>query len=201
MNISTLTNPKVYMVDDYKLTSAVSTLLGGGLILFPTDTIWGIGCDASNPESVEKVCRLKDQKQNKGFIVLVDSIDMLRKYVYRVHPRIETLLTYHVRPLTVVYEGSKNLPSNLTAEDGSVAVRISLDPFCKMLIKKFGKPIVATSANLNDMPSPSNFGAISSEIIKGVDYVVQHRQDEPKNIQDSVIVKLSEKEELIFLRK
>ena len=196
----TSTNEMIGMVQNYDLDGAVNTLLNGGLILYPTDTIWGIGCDATNEAAVDKVYELKKRDRSKPLIILVDSISMLKQYVAHLHPRIETLLTYHVRPLTVVYENAINLPANLTGADNSIAIRIVKDPFCNALISAFGRPLVSTSANVSNEPFPSNFGSVSSEIIQGVDYVVKHRQNEKVNGQPSVMVKLSDKEELIFLR-
>lgn len=198
--LMTSTNEMTCMVQNYDLDGAVKTLLNGGLILYPTDTIWGIGCDATNAKSVDQVYDLKRRDRSKPLIILVDSIAMLRNYVAHLHPRLETLLIYHVRPLTVVYEHAINLPANLVGKDGSIAIRIVQDPYCKALISAFGRPLVSTSANISNEPFPSNFGSVSSEIIQGVDYVVKHRQHEKVNGKPSVMVKLSDKEELIFLR-
>ena len=173
----------------------------GGLILYPTDTIWGIGCDATNPQAIEKIFELKKRDISKPFVLLVDSISMLKDYVEHVHPRVETLLNYHVKPLTMIYDQAKNLPSIAQGGDGSVAIRVVLDPFCKELISHFGKPLVSSSANVSNQPFPANFGGISSEIISGVNYVAKWRQGEKQLNQPSVIAKLSEKEELVFLRE
>ena len=199
--LMTTSNEMTCMVQNYDLDGAVNALLNGGLVLYPTDTLWGIGCDATDPIAVENVYRLTRRDRSKPLIILVDSIAMLKQYVAHLHPRIETLLIHHVRPLTVVYDKAINLPSNLVGKDGSIAIRIVLDPYCKALISAFGRPLVSTSANVSNAPFPTNFGSVSSEIIQGVDFVVKHRQNEKVNGEPSVIVKLSDKEELIFLRE
>ncbi|HFC01330.1 MAG TPA: threonylcarbamoyl-AMP synthase [Phaeodactylibacter sp.] len=183
------------------LHTITSVLHDGGLILYPTDTIWGIGCDATNPKAVQQVFDLKQRPTDKPFVLLVDSVEMLKNYVKQVHPRISTLLMYHTHPLTIVYPEANNLPDISYANDGSVAIRVAMDSFCKELIGHFGKPIIASSANVSNAPFPTHFGAISSDIIVGVDYVVKWKQSEKKLNQPSSIAKLSDKEELIFLRE
>ncbi|MEM6965578.1 MAG: L-threonylcarbamoyladenylate synthase [Bacteroidota bacterium] len=183
------------------LETITSVLADGGLILYPTDTIWGIGCDATNAEAIQKIFDLKNRDHNNPIVLLVDSLEMLKNYVEHVHPRIETLLIHHTRPLTVIYEQAKNLPAMAHAPDSSVAIRIALDAFCQELIGQYGGPLVATAANVGDRPYPANFGGISSDIIMGMDYVVKWKQGEKKLGQPSVIAKLSEKEEFIFLRE
>ena len=188
------------MVQIDTLEKIVTVLNEGGLILYPTDTIWGIGCDATNAEAIEKVFQLKNRAKNNPLILLADSITMIENYVVQVHPKISTLLQYHVRPLTVIYDSLNNLPNNVIGQDGTVAFRIPQDNFCKELISQFGKPIVSTSANKSTAASPANFGAISSEIIEGVDYVVKAYEKENTSAEPSVIVKLSDRGELIFIR-
>lgn len=199
--MTTFTNEISCMVHNYDLDGAIHKLDQGGLILYPTDTIWGIGCDATNPTAVSRVYDLKKRDHSKSFVILVDSIHMLKQYVDHLHPRIETLLLYHLRPLTVIYNQGVNLAENASALDGSVAIRIVKDPFCRALINTFDRPLIATSANINNEPFPANFGEVSSEIIQGVDYVVKHRQHEKGLGQPSVIVRLSDKDELIFIRE
>lgn len=189
------------MVNHYDLEPILACLENGGTILLPTDTIWGIACDATNADAVEKVHELKQQERNQPFVLLVSSIEMLKDYVHHIHPRIETLLLFHQRPLTIIYENAKNLPTNAYADDGSVAIRIPHDPFCQALIESFGKPIVATSANISGDPLPSHFGEISSAVIIGVDYVVKYRTMDKDMNEPSVIAKLDENEELVFFRE
>ena len=187
--------------ENEKFTEILNVLNAGGVILYPTDTIWGIGCDATNAAAVEKVYRLKDRPSGKGFVLLVDSVNMLRQFVSHVHPRIDTLLMYHTRPLTVVYDKGVNLAKNVTAPDGSVAIRLATDSFCKALIRALGKPIVATSANMSGQPFAKNFGEISSDVLERVDFVVKFRQEQRDTGEPSVIVRLNEAEELEFIRE
>lgn len=195
------TDLKQLMFGKDNLEKINSTLEEGGLILYPTDTIWGIGCNATNPEAVQKIFDLKKRPNDKPFVLLVDSIEMLKEYVEHIHPRIETLLLHHVKPLTMIYEQAKNLPPISHSKNGSVAIRVVMDSFCKVIIGQFGKPLVATSANVSDFPFPANFGGISSDIFTGVDYVVKWKQSEKKLNEPSVIAKLNDKNELEFLRE
>ncbi len=199
--MTTYTNEKIRMIKEYNLKGALTTLQQGGILLYPTDTVWSIGCDATNTLAIEKVKRLKQHTSTGGFEILVDSIQMLRQYVAHLHPKIETLLLYHVRPLTIVFDRARNLPAEVIAPDGSVAIRLVQDAFCSSLICDFGKPLLATFASMSEGTFPVNFGAISSEVIEGVDFVVKHRQGEKKTSEPSVVVRLSRRDELIFLRE
>jgi len=175
-------------------------LAEGGIILYPTDTIWGIGCDPFNPTAIEKVYALKQRSESKSLILLVDAITMLREYVTDMPPKLITLHEYHIRPLTIVYLRTKNLPNYLLAEDQSVAIRIPKDTFCKTLIAAIGHPIVSTSANISGQPSPMSFESIDPTIKKGVDYVVQYRQNDTHFEPPSVIATLNHENEIIILR-
>lgn len=188
------------MVNYYDLDKTIQSLNSEGLILYPSDTSWSIGCDATSDVAVARIFRLKNREKSKPLTILVDSIAMLKEYVTHLHPRIETLLSFHVRPLTIVYNEAKALPPALLSADGSVAIRIPQDRFCRELISQFGRPIVATSANKQGAPRPTHFGEISSAIIEGVDIVVPHRRADRSIGEPSVVAKLSEKAELIFLR-
>jgi L-threonylcarbamoyladenylate synthase len=183
------------------LETITTTLENGGLILYPTDTIWGIGCDATNEVAVQRIFDLKKRPYDQPFVILVNSIEMLKNYVEHVHPRIETLLMYHIQPLTMIYDQAKNLPPIAHAPDGSVAIRVVQDSFCRELIQQFRKPLIASAANIIEKIYPANFGGISSDVITGVDYVVKWKQSEKKIGQPSVIAKFSKKEELVFLRE
>lgn len=189
------------MVQLYTLEPIISVLEQGGLILFPTDTIWGIGCDATNSKTVERVRALKQVSRQEPLVILAASIEMLKQYVPFIHPRIETLLLFHLRPLTVIYEQASGLPENALGPDGSVAMRIPHDDFCSTLLTAFGKPIVATSASIGQAPWPHHFGEISSAVIEGIDYVVKHRQMEKTMGEPSVIARLGDDEELAFIRE
>ncbi len=199
--MTTYTNEKMRMAQQYDLEGALTTLRNGGVILYPTDTIWSIGCDATNPQAIEKVRRIKQNSAARSFEILVDSIQMLKNYVEHLHPKIETLLIYHVRPLTVVFDRPRNLPLDLAAPDGTAAFRLVQDEFCRQLIEHLNRPILASYASIGDLTYPVNFGAISSEIIEGVDFVVKYRQHEKAVGEPSVMVKLSRRDELIFLRE
>ena len=161
----------------------------GGLILYPTDTIWGIGCDATNESAVNRVFDLKKRDESKALVVLLaDKRDIL-KYVANPDPAIFDFLDSLDKPTTIIYEGALGFASNLPASDGSIAIRIVNDEFCRHLIKRFRKPLVSTSANISGQPSPQSFLEIGKEILNGVDYIVRHRQDETAAHSASSIIK------------
>ena len=197
----TRTNLQSLLFGNDQLSKITTGLESGDLILYPTDTIWGIGCDATNPDSVEKVFELKKRDRSKPFVILVSSIEMLKEYVREIHPRMHTLLSFHTRPLTVIYDQGIGLAENAIGRDGSAAIRVVQDDYCKQLINSFGKPIVATSANISNQPFPGNFGEISSDVISGVDHVVRFRQEEKSLGEPSVLVKVEKNGEFIFLRE
>ena len=197
----TKTNLNTIPMENDHLEDIIAVLESGGIILYPTDTIWGIGCDATNPEAVRKVFELKKRDISKPFILLVDSIDRLHEYVEHVHPRIENLLTYHTRPLTVIYPQAKNLPPISREANGSVAIRVALEGFPQRLLKSFKKPLISTSANISNDPFPAHFGEISSAVIEGVDYVVKSQQFDKNTGEPSVIVKIDDNGELFFIRE
>ena len=171
------------------IEACIKVLQDGGLILYPTDTIWGIGCDATNEEAVAKIYKLKKRADEKSMIVLLAAEKDLLQYVTQPPPDIFDYLKEVSKPTTVIYEGVINLAGNLINKDGSIAIRIVKDEFCKQLIKRFRKPIVSTSANISGLPSPSNFNAVDTAIKNGVDYIVQHRQDDVTPTTPSTIVK------------
>ena len=176
------------MNDDIK--KAVETLQNGGLILYPTDTIWGIGCDATNEEAVRKVFALKQRNDSKSALVLLDKDVKISSYVTKVPEMAWELIELSEKPLTIIYPNAKNLAKNLLAEDNSVGIRITKEEFSKKLCERFKKPIVSTSANISGQPSPQCFGEISEEVKNGVDYVVLFRQEETANPAPSSIIKL-----------
>jgi L-threonylcarbamoyladenylate synthase len=182
------------------LPEIVAILQNDGIICYPTDTIWGIGCDATNEKAVEKISSIKNRPPEKGYVVLVSSLEMLRKYTSFIPPRLETLLDFHVRPISIIYEADESLPKSVVAPDGTVAVRIVKDDFCCQLIEMLGKPLISSSANVSGEPFPKNFGAISSEILQKCDYVVRHRQRETTAGEPSTVARLDEFQELEFLR-
>lgn len=160
------------------IQACVEVLRRGGLILYPTDTIWGIGCDATNAEAVSRVYALKRRDDNKALIVLLDSEESLDHYVVDVPEMAYELLNVAVKPLTLIYEGAFNLAPNLLGDNDSVGIRVPRDEFAHALCERFGRPIVSTSANISGSASASTFGQISDEIKSGVDYVVGYRQNE-----------------------
>lgn len=183
-----------------EIKKAADTLRKGGTILYPTDTIWGIGCDATNCEAVKKVFTIKGREETKSLLMLVDSLDRVYRYVENVPDIACELIEASDVPLTIIYSCAVDLAGNLINEDGSIGIRITRDPFCRELIRRFGKPIVSTSANQSDCPHPGNFSEISSDIISSVDYVVNHRQTEKTKFNPSPIIKLGPKGEIKIIR-
>jgi len=179
---------------------ALEVLNKGGLIVYPTDTIWGIGCDATNQEAVRRIYELKHRQDSKSMLVLMDSAAKLNAYVSEVPDVAWDLVELSDKPLTIVYPGARNLAPNLVAEDGSVGIRITREIFSKTLCERFKRPIVSTSANVSGQPSPANFGLIAREILDGVDYVVDFRQDETKPASPSSIIQLSVGGEVKIIR-
>lgn len=173
----------------------------GGVILYPTDTIWGIGCDATNEEAVRKVYAIKQREDSKALICLVDSADRLQRYVADVPQVAWDLVDYATKPLTVIFDKGKNLAPNLLAEDGSIALRITHEAFSQQLCYRFQKAIVSTSANISGQPSPANFSEVSDEIKNAVDYIVQSRQNEKTKSVPSSIIKLGNDGEVKIIRK
>ncbi|MBM3416733.1 MAG: threonylcarbamoyl-AMP synthase [Bacteroidetes bacterium] len=180
------------MVDfENDIEQCLAVLRSGGLILYPTDTVWGIGCDATNAEAVAKIYALKKRPDEKAMIILVaDERDVLQ---YTASPDLTVFdyLAKATKPTTVIYEGAIGLAENLIAKDGSIAIRICNEPFCKHLIKRFRKPIVSTSANISGEAVPKTFAEISFAIKQGVDYAVQYRQDDTTIAQPSSVIKWS----------
>ena len=165
-------------------------MAAGGLILYPTDTIWGIGCDATNEEAVRKVYALKRRSDHKAMLLLMDSSAKLNYYVQEVPDVAWDLIELADSPLTVIYSGARNVAPNLLAEDGSVGIRITQEEFSHKLCERFRKPLVSTSANVSGAPSPANFSEISETIKSGVDYIVRYRQEDLSKAAPSHIIKL-----------
>jgi L-threonylcarbamoyladenylate synthase len=185
---------------DTIIEESAAAILSGKVILYPTDTIWGLGCDATNANAVERIYTLKERKKDKPFIILVSGIEMLKNFVNDIHPRIETLLFYNERPLTLIYKQAKNLPKISIAEDMSVGIRIVKDQFCIDLIEKVGKPITSTSANISTNPSPKLFSEVSTSVKNKVDFIVPYRQNEIDEKLPSVLATFNNEGELIVLR-
>ena len=173
-----------------EIKKAIEVMRNGGVILYPTDTIWGIGCDATNEEAVKKVYEIKKRADSKALICLVDSEAKIDFYVKDVPPVAWDLIELSTKPLTVIYDGARNLAPNLLAEDGSVGIRVTNEEFSKQLCFRFRKAIVSTSANISGEPSPKSFTDISDEIKNAVDYIVGVRQNEKGGAKPSSIIKL-----------
>jgi len=169
---------------------AIEVMQQGGVILYPTDTIWGIGCDATNEEAVKRVYEIKKRSDSKAMLVLVDSEAKVESYVKDVPLVAWDLMELSTKPLTVIFDGARNLAPNLLAEDGSVGIRITKEEFSRQLCMRFKKAVVSTSANISGQPSPANFSEISDEVKQAVDYIVQYRQNEKSRPKPSGIIKL-----------
>jgi L-threonylcarbamoyladenylate synthase len=189
------------MVFDDDIKEALDSLREGGIIIYPTDTIWGIGCDATNAVAVEKIFKIKSRNENKSLLVLVDGENMLDRYVKDIPEIAFELADVSDTPLTIIYPGGKNLALGVCSEDGSVAIRICHDEFCHELISRFRKPIISTSANLSGKSSPENFDDIDNTIIESVDYVVKYRQDDLEKHTASPIIKLEANGTIKIIRK
>lgn len=183
------------------INNALKVLNAGGIILYPTDTIWGIGCDATNEEAVKKVNELKGRSVGKHLIVLLDTENKLASYVREIPDVAYELMDVTDRPLTIVYSGAKNLADSLISGDGTIGIRVVKHDFCKQLIARFRKPIVSTSANYSGQPSPASFADIDAELISSVDYVVQHGQEEYSEGKSSTIIKLGPSGQFELIRK
>jgi len=183
------------------LQKACETLRKGGLILYPTDTIWGIGCDATNEEAVRRVYTLKQRTDRKAMLILIDSPAKLTGYVSEIPDIVWDLIEVSDKPLTVIYPNAKNLVSDLLGEDGSVGIRITGERFSHELCKLFRLPLVSTSANISGSPSPALFAEIAETIKNGVDYIVRYRQNETLRATPSGIIKLRENGYVTIIRE
>lgn len=179
---------------------SVNALKAGGILLYPTDTIWGIGCDATNPIAVKKIYQLKKREEKKSMIILVSDEKMLQEYVADPSDILLSYLSKTLRPTTCIFNHPVKLPKEMINEDGTVAIRIAKDVFCKQLIFDFTKPLVSTSANISGEPYPHNFSEISIEIKSGVDFIVQHCQNDLEPKSPSSIIRLNNKGEIDVLR-
>ncbi len=188
-------------VQDSDIKQALETLRAGGLILYPTDTVWGIGCDATNPEAIDRVYQLKGRTTEKSLIVLLADDYQLEGYVQEVPEVAYSLIEYTEKPLTIVYDKAKNLPDNLVASDGSIAIRVVKHDFCERLIQRFRRPIVSTSANISGNPSPQTFDDIDQVIKDGVDYIVEFGRNDLSRRQPSTIMKIGSGGKFSFLRQ
>ena len=185
--------------DDIK--KAVEVMKNGGVILYPTDTVWGIGCDATNAEAVAKVYKIKQRDDSKALICLVDSDARLQRYVRNAPEVAWNVMELATKPTTVIFDEAVNLAPNLIAEDGSIAMRITNEEFSKELCYRFQKPIVSTSANISGQPAAQNYCDISEELLNAVDYVCFSRRPEHKPHTPSSIIKIKNNGEIDIIRK
>lgn len=182
------------------LNQAIRVLSRGGIILYPTDTIWGIGCDATFEEPVKRIYRLKNREEKKSMIILLPSLGEISKYVDHPPHKVLDFLSNCESPTTAIFSGAKNLSPALVNEDGTIAIRIVREPFCIDLLSQLGKPLVSTSANISGHPSPSFFKEVESSVRDGVDYIVKYRQDDTSKASPSHIIKMTETGEILRLR-
>lgn len=182
------------------LKSSLKVLREGGVILYPTDTVWGLGCDATNSSSVEKIFAIKSRSDSKSLIILVDSAGMLERYVKDIPPVVFEITEVSDDPITIIYPEGKNLAPGVCSEDGSVGIRICSDDFCSELIRRFRKPIISTSANISGRPSPANFREIEAGISGSADYVVKYRQYDRQKFKASPVIKVEKNNVIKIIR-
>jgi len=186
-------------MDDH-LKQSLEILKSGEVLLYPTDTIWGIGCDATQPEAVEKIYGIKKRGDRKNMVVLVNQPEMISSYVIQIPSIAWELMDAAIHPLTLIFPGAKNLATNLLADDGSIAIRVCNQTFCNTLIERFRKPIVSTSANFTGAPWPATYDDIHPDIIKSVSFVIPPHLYSPGTQQPSSIIKLGINNEVKILR-
>ena len=185
---------------DNEINNAIAVLKNGGLILYPTDTIWGLGCDATNENAVTRLLELKNRTTEKGFITLLDNEGKLASFVREVPAVAYDLIEFSENPLTLILDGAYHLAPSVITTDGAAGFRITKDEFCKRLIWKLRKPIVSTSANISGQPHPQCFSDISPSILNGVDYVVNLRRNEKSTATPSKVIRLKSNGEIKLLR-
>ena len=183
-----------------EIKKTVEVLKKGGIILYPTDTIWGIGCDATNEAAVQRILDLKGRVSDKGLIVLLDFAGRLETYVKEVPNNAWDLIEFAEKPLTIIYDTAQRIAESATAKDGSIGIRITKDEYCKRVVEQLKKPIVSTSANISGRPFPDSYTDIEDEVLKGVDYVVNLRRTEKKENPPSTVIRLKNDGQITFLR-
>lgn len=189
------------MIDEREIQRLAHRMKDGGVILYPTETVWGLGCDALQEQAVERIYELKNRPKDKRVLLLLDSLAHLREYIERVPPKASSLIEYHERPLTIVYDNPQNLPDYLLSEDGSIAIRITRDPFCKALVKELNRPLVSTSANLSGQQPARSYKELDRQLVEGADAVAYYRREEVSEQPPSQIVRIDAKGDLEFIRK
>jgi len=183
------------------IKGALDALRKGGVIIYPTDTIWGLGCDPTNEAAVNRIFKIKSREAYKSLIILADGIGMVERYVKEIPEIVYQLVEVSDSPLTIIYPDGRNLAPGVCSEDGSIAIRICNDEFCNELIGRFRKPLVSTSANFSGKPSPANFSEIEGALAEGVDYVVKHRQDDRGKKTASPVIKINSDGTIKILRQ
>ncbi|HOW32563.1 MAG TPA: L-threonylcarbamoyladenylate synthase [Bacteroidales bacterium] len=183
------------------LLKALEVLRSGGSILYPTDTIWGLGCDATNTKAVDNIYRIKQRIESKSLIILVSDFEHISNWVEEIPEVAADLIRLIENPLTIIYSNAKNLPENVIASDGTIGIRVVKEPFCIELIRLFGKPIISTSANISGEPAPVTFSHISNQILGSVDYIVKYKQQLLTQSKASTIIRLMETGEYVILRQ
>jgi L-threonylcarbamoyladenylate synthase len=183
------------------LKNALKVLKNGGVILYPTDTVWGLGCDATNEDAVKKIFQIKQREDLKSMLVLTDNEAKIERLVEKVSNVAWDLISLSETPLTIIYSGAKNLAKNLIAQDGSVGIRVTKEAFSNKLCAQFRLPVVSTSANVSGQPAPQNFNEINDEIKNAVDYIVSYRQKDTSKAKPSSIIKLEPNGIVTIIRK
>ena len=183
------------------IINAIEILKKSGVILYPTDTIWGLGCDMLSEVGVDKIYRIKNRNRDSPLILLVSSIEMLKIYVPSINPRLENLLIYHEKPLTVIYQNVIGIPDFLKSKEGTIGIRVTNEEYSKSLITAFGRAITSTSANVSGYPFPKCFSEVSSDILQQVDYISLFGRESQEEREPSVIVQLDEDGGLDFIRR
>ncbi|MGB3776143.1 MAG: L-threonylcarbamoyladenylate synthase [Leeuwenhoekiella sp.] len=179
---------------------ALAVLKRGGIILYPTDTVWGIGCDATNADAVSKIYALKEREETKSMICLVHDFKLLNQFIENIPEVAYDILKYAAKPTTIVYDDPIRVAENLVSEDNTLAIRVTRDDFCSQLIKRLGRPLVSTSANISGEPTPNSFKEITPAILNGVDYIVNLQRNK-KTGEPSTIIRLRNNGQVTILRK
>lgn len=182
------------------ISNCVNKMNNGGIILYPTDTVWGLGCDATNEAAVSKIFDLKQRPQQKSLVILLADARDILQYVAAPPPDIIDIVSGFETPTTVIYEGALGIADNAISENGTVAIRVTTDPFCKALIKRLQKPLVSTSANISGQPTPAVFAAVDTAIVNGVDYAVQYRREDDTPRTPSRIVRINDDGDIEIIR-
>lgn len=186
---------------DSEIKKCVDLLLDGKVILYPTDTVWGIGCDATNVEAINRIYKIKERQERKSLIILLDNENKLPLYVSKIPLIAWDLLAHTYRPTTYIYPSAKNLPQELIPSDGTIAIRIVKNKFCQKLIHQLGRPLISTSANISEHPTPQIFQEIAPEILERVDYIVPNEFDEARDLKPSRLIKFMDDYNFVIIRE